>query len=166
MFCSFCRTKFKQKDNFCRSCGTKKTNHSGAVITKKPEYSSGYLESNSNLPDTEKLTVTQVLFSFEGRIGRSTFWIYGLLSYFVLAAISLPIIINKSEDLISLLFVGIPIYIWISLAIMVKRWHDRNKSGWYVLINLIPYLGWLWAFIENGLLAGDVSHNDNGPPEK
>ncbi len=26
--------------------------------------------------------------------------------------------------------------LWVSLAVSVKRWHDRDKSGWWVLLNL------------------------------
>jgi len=134
--------------------------------TENYKYNPLVQEDTSNLPSSLKLTVMEVLFSFKGRISRSTFWIYALLSYFGFAAISIPFILYASKDY-SLLFIAfIPLYIWLSLAISVKRWHDRNKSGWFVLINCIPYLGWLWTFIENGLLAGDVSHNEYGPPEK
>jgi uncharacterized membrane protein YhaH (DUF805 family) len=52
--------------------------------------------------------------------------------------------------------------IWASLAISVKRWHDRNKSGWWVLIALIPVVGGLWTLIENGFLAGSDGPNRYG----
>lgn len=124
-------------------------------------------ENTSNVPSPVKLTVAQVLFSFQGRIGRSTFWIYALLSYLVFfAAIGLFLIFSILEGLAAFALVGIAVYIWVGFALMAKRWHDRNKSGWFMLLNLIPILGWLWAFIENGLLAGDESHNKYGPPEK
>ena len=51
-----------------------------------------------------------------------------------------------------------------SLAIQVKRWHDRNKSGWWVLIGLIPLIGGIWALIETGFLAGDDGENRFGWP--
>ena len=53
---------------------------------------------------------------------------------------------------------------WVSLAIQVKRWHDRNKSGWWVLIGFIPLIGPIWALIENGFLAGDETENRFGKP--
>ena len=40
-------------------------------------------------------------------------------------------------------------FIWISLAVSVKRWHDRDKSGWWILIGLVPLIGSIWQFIEN-----------------
>ena len=52
--------------------------------------------------------------------------------------------------------------IWIGLALQVKRWHDRDKSGAYVFVNLIPLAGPIWAFIEAGCLRGTVGQNRFG----
>ena len=49
-----------------------------------------------------------------------------------------------------------------ALAVSVKRWHDRDKSGWWVLLNLLPVIGWLWALIDNGFLRGSVGPNRFG----
>ncbi|OAD23398.1 membrane protein containing DUF805 [Candidatus Thiomargarita nelsonii] len=54
------------------------------------------------------------------------------------------------------------ILLWPGLATQVKRWHDRNKSGWWVLINLIPIIGWIWALIEVGFLPGTKGNNRFG----
>ena len=54
------------------------------------------------------------------------------------------------------------IFLWPALAIQTKRWHDRNKSGWWCLIMLIPYIGPIWAGIENGLLLGTDGENEFG----
>jgi len=53
--------------------------------------------------------------------------------------------------------------VWFSLALQVKRWHDRGKSGWWVLINLIPFVGGLWALVECGFLRGTEGPNQFGP---
>lgn len=38
------------------------------------------------------------------------------------------------------------------IAVQVRRFHDQDKSGWFVLLNLIPYVGFLivlvFMFIE------------------
>jgi len=52
---------------------------------------------------------------------------------------------------------------WPTLVISVKRWHDRGKSGWWVLVALVPVIGWLWVLFENGLLRGDGGANRYGP---
>lgn len=51
---------------------------------------------------------------------------------------------------------------WIGLAILVKRWHDRDKSGFMVFILLIPVIGFLWTLIEVGFLPGTVGPNRYG----
>ncbi len=62
--------------------------------------------------------------------------------------------------LVGLIFLLI---IWPALAISVKRWHDRDKSGWWVLIGLVPLIGGLWALIETGFLPGTEGDNQYGP---
>jgi uncharacterized membrane protein YhaH (DUF805 family) len=52
---------------------------------------------------------------------------------------------------------------WISLAIAVKRYHDRDKSGWWALIIFLPVIGALWYLIECGFLRGTEGNNDYGP---
>jgi uncharacterized membrane protein YhaH (DUF805 family) len=52
---------------------------------------------------------------------------------------------------------------WISLAIGVKRWHDRNKTGWWMLINFVPVIGPFWYLIECGFLKGTSGPNTYGP---
>lgn len=45
----------------------------------------------------------------------------------------------------------------------IKRWHDLDKSGWWVLINFIPIVGGLWCLVECGFLKGTVGPNRFGP---
>lgn len=52
--------------------------------------------------------------------------------------------------------------IWCSLALQIKRWHDRDKPGTWVLINLIPLVGGIWAFVEVGCLRGTFGPNNYG----
>jgi uncharacterized membrane protein YhaH (DUF805 family) len=55
-----------------------------------------------------------------------------------------------------------PPLIWISVAVQVKRWHDRDKSGWWFLMNFVPIIGWLWVLIECGFLRGTPGPNRFG----
>ena len=109
----------------------------------------------------DKTDVVQLLFSFTGRINRAKFWAgIGL----IWAAILVLSFISASLDspgnaLFGLAFLGM---IWPGLAIQVKRWHDRNKSGWWVLIGLIPIIGPFWSFIETGFIEGTRGPNQYG----
>jgi hypothetical protein len=51
--------------------------------------------------------------------------------------------------------------VWILLTVQVKRWHDRGKPGWMVLINLTG-VGILWTFVELGFLRGTRGPNKYG----
>ena len=52
--------------------------------------------------------------------------------------------------------------LWIGLAIAAKRWHDRNKSAWWILIVFVPVVGGLWYLIECGFLKGTTGPNKFG----
>ena len=43
---------------------------------------------------------------------------------------------------------------WVSFASVVRRFHDRGKSGWWALLYFVPGIGWLWILIECGFLPG------------
>lgn len=46
---------------------------------------------------------------------------------------------------------------WVSFASVVRRMHDRGKSGWWALLYLVPGIGWLWLLIECGFLPGKTA---------
>ncbi len=99
-----------------------------------------------------------------GRIGRATYWRWGvcallglgLLGHALLDIARLPA--QRVESIVSLLLA------WPTIAISAKRWHDRNRSGWWVLVVLVPVLGWVWALLDNGFVRGDRGPNRFGPP--
>lgn len=112
----------------------------------------------------------EVMFSFQGRIGRKTFWL-SILAITVVAWVAIAIIMGIGANmetgeisplaLILLVLLYIPM-IWISLALQAKRWHDRDKSAWWILLNLVPIIN-IWAFIETGFLKGTEGPNQFGP---
>ena len=84
---------------------------------------------------------------FNGRARRKEYWLFILfasLGYIVTAVIDL---MTGSFDEISgfgilsgLFFLGLVIP---SISVQIRRLHDQDKSGWWVLIGLIPGLGTL-----------------------
>ena len=114
-------------------------------------------------PSPAPLEPEQVFFSFKGRIGRATWWLYGVGAMVGLGLLLTALLriagveSERAAGIVSLLL------LWPSLAISVKRWHDRGKSGWWVLVGLIPVIGGLWLLIENGLLRGSAGANRFGP---
>jgi len=109
------------------------------------------------------------VFSFRGRIGRQEYWLImlGLVEIYFFARIFLWIIEGVVSKEVASIFVVLsllclPILFWINLANQVKRWHDRGKSGWMVLIGLIPIIGEIWTLIELGFLSGTKGANKYG----
>jgi uncharacterized membrane protein YhaH (DUF805 family) len=110
----------------------------------------------------ERMPPRRMFFSLDGRISRRDFWLYGVLALLGLAVLGHALLgiarvrADTAERIVNVLLV------WPAMAVSVKRWHDRDKSGWWVLINLVPVIGWLWALIDNGLLRGTPGPNRYG----
>ena len=110
----------------------------------------------------EPMTPAQILFSLDGRIPRKTWWLWGVLALLGVAIIGglLLGIAGVGGDTAG--FVMNVLVLWPAIATSVKRWHDRDKSGWWTLINLIPVVGIIWVIVENGFLRGTVGPNRFG----
>ena len=54
------------------------------------------------------------------------------------------------------------LFLYPSLAVYTKRWHDRGKSGWWSLIALVPLIGGIWMLVECGFLRGTEGPNQYG----
>ncbi len=133
------------------------------------------------------MELPHLFFSFNGRINRLAYWLGSVL----VAVVSLlvwtmanvtaaqgkmamamaagpaaqgaaSILVGLAASLL-LLLAADAVVIWMGLAVSVKRWHDRGKSGWWVLMSFLPIVGWVWTFIECGVLSGDPGANLFGP---
>jgi uncharacterized membrane protein YhaH (DUF805 family) len=106
----------------------------------------------------------QLLLSYDGRISRQPYWLGTLALVVVAVAVGVVLTLLSGEESGQLSsFVAQLAILYPALCLSMKRWHDRNKSGWWVLINLIPIIGGLWTLVECGFLRGTVGSNDYGP---
>jgi uncharacterized membrane protein YhaH (DUF805 family) len=145
-----------------------------------------------------------LLFSFGGRINRAKYWLT-MLIYAVVWVIYLVIVViltSVSRDALggatgrSIVLIGLIgsmvilgfFGLWSSLAVAIKRLHDRNKSGWWLLlfwlvpnllgsvpmsaagtvfgtlvVALASFVIFIWGFVEIGCLKGTTGPNDYGP---
>jgi len=102
-----------------------------------------------------------LLFGFGGRIGRGLFWLVQvpLIAIVWIYADRVDPLLARwfpysvFEGLAFALILAAPM-IWVQVAITTKRYHDRDKSGFWSLLLLIPAIGWAWVLIECGLLPG------------
>ncbi len=117
-----------------------------------------------------------MLFSANGRIRRTQFWlsrlgvsIAWLVSLLVAAIPSMfyrdpPVALLTAMGAYMLLSFGV--VIWIDINLLIKRWHDRDKSGVWCLLLFVPVIGWWWILIECGFLDGTQGPNTYGPSPK
>lgn len=101
--------------------------------------------------------------SWRGRVSRRTFWLYGvgiLLGLGILGQALLDIA-GIDESRAAWIVDGLLVYP--ALAVSAKRWQDRNRSPLWVLVVLIPVIGWAWAVLDNGFVRGTSGANTFGP---
>lgn len=115
------------------------------------------------------LAVLQKYVMFDGRARRKEFWMFTLFN--VLVLIVLSVIDNVTGLAKAMGGIG-PLYILYSLgtllpnlAVSVRRLHDTGRSGWMVLIGLIPFVGAILLLIWFAA-DSDKSTNEYGPNPK
>jgi uncharacterized membrane protein YhaH (DUF805 family) len=113
----------------------------------------------------------ELLFSFNGRIRRSTYWMYAIGAAVALGIVaSIGAFLGSRGGILSVGWIlSLAAYvalIWIALALQIKRWHDRDKAWVWIFISFIPLVGPIWALIECGFLDGTPGPNKFGPSPK
>lgn len=87
--------------------------------------------------------------NFEGRSSRGEYWWWALayfLGYIIAAAAGGIVGAGETLAVIFALALLVP-----NIAVAVRRFHDIGKSGWFVLLFLIPLIGfilWIYFFIK------------------
>lgn len=77
---------------------------------------------------------------FSGRASRSEFWWFELFGVILGAIISAFGIFSTGAVSVIQSIVGLLLFLP-SLGLCVRRLHDINKSGWFVLLSFIPIVG-------------------------
>lgn len=85
---------------------------------------------------------------FDGRARRKEYWYFALTSFIIYLILYIPAIIGLIIESSLLTYLGMTLYVVFalaifipSLAVLVRRLHDTEKSGWFILISLIPFVG-------------------------
>lgn len=87
---------------------------------------------------------------FQGRARRKEYWMFVLFNFIFMIIASF-----LDSVLLGTAFDGFgPLYLIYSLAtflpwwaVSVRRLHDVGKSGWFLLILLVPIVGGIWIWI-------------------
>ena len=118
-------------------------------------------------------------FDFKSRSSRSEFWyfylfttIFGFIGIQIDRLFNLEILgLQLTQNINEVAILG-PTYIFLyflffipSLSLYIRRLHDINRSGWWLLIVLIPFVGiitliffWCLKGTQNRNLYGDVTN--------
>ena len=137
-----------------------------------------------------------LFFGFSGRIGRAAYWmtalVFAVVSLFAVSPVWLVVFDPNGNVTEAFVVIGLVALVMLaiflsSIAVGIKRLHDRNKSGWWMLFFYVlpsvlvvaaelsgdpatitfgtytsAAIG-LWAFVELGLLRGTEGPNEFGP---
>ncbi len=115
------------------------------------------------------------LFDLFGRARRRDFWLFmaGLAGAYAYVWASLRD--TGSRDDLAMIgnllhneiaFIALALAQVATLAMCVRRLHDRNKSGVWVLFVFVPVIGQAWLIWELGLQPGVSGSNRFGPPPR
>ena len=107
---------------------------------------------------------------FDGRASRPEYWFFVLFSTLTFFALQL---LSSVLGIQFFLYDVMPVYPIASawqigtlipgIAVGIRRLHDINRSGFWMLFFLLPFIGWLILFIF-ALLKGTDGENDYGSP--
>jgi uncharacterized membrane protein YhaH (DUF805 family) len=97
---------------------------------------------------------------FDGRASRPAFWWWVL--FVVLASVGANIIDLAIGAPVFSAIVGLGLLLP-NLSVSIRRLHDTDRTGWWVLIWLIPLIGWIVLLVFY-LQRGDAGENRFGPP--
>ncbi|MCX7555262.1 DUF805 domain-containing protein [Xanthomonadaceae bacterium JHOS43] len=107
------------------------------------------------------------LLSLDGRIGRKAFWLFtvALIAIYVIAAFAGGVSVDPSTGMpgyAAWFWILMLVLIWPSIAVQAKRWHDQDRSAWWILINFVPFVGGLISLVMCGFIAGTPGPNRFG----
>jgi uncharacterized membrane protein YhaH (DUF805 family) len=110
-----------------------------------------------NFQDAVK-TCFQKYVTFSGRATRPEYWLFTLFNFICMVVLGLAdgALFSTIDQATGAVTNSGPLGTIFTLAtllpaisVSVRRMHDIDKSGWFVLINLIPIVGWIifivWA---------------------
>lgn len=105
---------------------------------------------------------------FDGRATRQEYWMYVLFNSLAMIAFAIvdAVMGTSAKGMMFGLFSAVYLVgtLLPSLAVLVRRLHDTNRSGWWVLLSLVP-LGGL-VLLVFAVMDSDAGPNQYGPNPK
>ncbi len=109
------------------------------------------------------LAVLKNYAGFSGRARRTEYWMFALINFIIVAVLDVIGIVIKAGTLLGGVY-GLLVLIP-SLAVGIRRLHDTGRSGWWLLIGLIPLIGTIILIVFMAT-EGQPGDNEYGPNPK
>ena len=129
--------------------------------------------------DNWSRVINEKYFTISGRASRGEFWKANVILFLLqIVFLVFLMIIFASGDvkdnlgaaivsggIVTIIFILILLLLWIPFfTVQIRRLHDVGRSGWWILITYIPYIGWIpWLYFM--CQKGDAHINKYGKPE-
>ncbi len=99
---------------------------------------------------------------FSGRARRQEFWMFALFNFIIAVVLAVIGAVIKTQIIyiIYALAVLLP-----GLAVSFRRLHDTNKSAWWILIGIVPFVGGIILLVFL-CIEGTRGDNNFGPDPK
>ena len=97
--------------------------------------------------------------NFSGRASRQEYWMFFLFN--VLISIAVGVV----DGLLGLGFLSLIYWLALlipSIAVCARRLHDIDKSGWWMLIGLVPLIGGIWLIVLLCMSSNDGENRFGG----
>ncbi|GAA5119502.1 DUF805 domain-containing protein [Alloalcanivorax gelatiniphagus] len=114
-------------------------------------------------------TVLSKYVDFSGRARRSEYWYFALFSFLIGVATNIVDAAIGTDyegattgglvNTVASLALFLP-----GLAVGIRRLHDTGRSGWWILLGIIPIIGWIIVIVW--LCTDSTADNQYGPNPK
>lgn len=106
------------------------------------------------------MTILKYWLLAQGRLSRGRFWLQGLLLWGLFYAVWEGLALPVQGSVVWLL--NLPMLLLL-LSLCARRMHDRNYSGWWLLVVAVPVAGAAWLGWQLALCRGVPQENRWGP---
>ncbi len=158
-FCSRCGTPISEGAQFCPSCGTK-------LVVQEVNDGKTSEKSNSSIPEDRDRTeivqnyqkisteyvedagIKEMFFKTEGRLNRKRYFLRGCILFFICMIVEGILVAIQNISLIAIGSIILYIPLLISgVMLAIRRSHDLNHSGQYVIYMFIPIVGMIISLV-------------------
>lgn len=108
------------------------------------------------------VTVAKNATQFSGRSGRSEYWMFFAVN------LALGVVLNVVDAITGFPVLGVLFMLLVLLpgiAITIRRLHDTDRSGWWMLISLVPIVGAIAVLVLMALKGTEGSNQFGAPGE-